>query len=151
MQPQAAKVWKNFRKWRLFLHESRFEIAMMNCNCDLNYQVYTHMRENTLPSLLFSIPRVGRRRNGSFLWFSDIIWDRIAIRNCHFFWRKWLEGHVAPPPPPPPNHNLEVKTFIPGFHCVIWEKGDSKILPDHHLNCTIQITLCGANTCRPVY
>ena len=58
-----------------------------------------HTGEKTSPSLRFSIPERGQEAWFVF-WHAEwcFILDRIAIRKCTVYWRKWLEGHVAPPP-----------------------------------------------------
>ena len=58
-----------------------------------------HMREKTSTSLRFSIPERGEEVWLIF-WHADwyFIWDRISIRKCAVYRRKWLDGHVAPPP-----------------------------------------------------
>ena len=57
-----------------------------------------HTREDTKPNLQFSIPEQGEA--WVVFWHADwyFIWDRISIRNCMVYRRKWLKGHVAPPP-----------------------------------------------------
>ena len=63
-----------------------------------------HTIEKTFLSLRFSIPERGEAWLVSvFFWHADclFIWDRISIRKCVVYRRKWLEGLVAPPPPPP--------------------------------------------------
>ena len=122
----------------MFSHESRFEIATTNCNCDIWITKCTHEREKTFPSLRFSIPERGEEAwlISVFCWHADCYF--ISIRKCAVYRRKWLEGHVAPPPK---SHNLEVKAFIRRFRCMIWEMGHWKTPPDHHVNCAIQITL----------
>ena len=80
----------------VFLHESRFEIAMRNCNCDNWIPECTHERKKTSLNLRFSIPEWGGEAwlVSVFFWHADCY----SILKCAVYWRKWLEGHIAPPP-----------------------------------------------------
>ena len=80
---------------RLFSHESRFEIAMMNCTCDIWITECTN-KKKTLLRLRFSYPERGVEAwlVSVFFWHADFIWDRNYIRKCAVYRRKCLEGHV---------------------------------------------------------
>ena len=71
---------------RLFSHESRFEIAMKNCNCE-NYAVYT--REKRLARVCVPCQS---NMHGARVSCASVHLQRVVYR------RKWLESHVAPPP-----------------------------------------------------
>ena len=80
----------------------------------------------------------GEKKRGPFFSHADwnFIWDRISIRKCAVYRRKWL-GHVAPP--------SKSQFRGQGIHTAIWEMHHWKTPPDHHLNCAIQITHHDAN------
>ena len=79
---------------RVFSHESRFKIAMMNCNCDIWIVECTHEKAK---SLRFSIPERGEEAwlVSVFFWHADCY--SFLLENA-VYRRKWLEGHVALPP-----------------------------------------------------
>ena len=98
----STRIW-------VFSHESILEIAMTNCNCDIQITKCTHERRFQRVLEQLSVLEQGEEANMArlavFFWHADcynFIWDRISIRKCTVYRRKWLEGHVAPPPPPPP-------------------------------------------------
>ena len=86
------------RAHRVFSHQSRFKIAMTNCNCDIWITECTHERENTFPSLGCSIPERGEEAWLVFVFFWHAHAYIISIWKCAVNRRKWLEGHVAPSP-----------------------------------------------------
>ena len=61
-----------------------------------------HTREKKSLSLRFSIPEREEEAwlISVFFMHADcyFIWDRISIRKCTVYRRKWLDGHVAKPP-----------------------------------------------------
>ena len=71
-----------------------------NCDSDIWITNCTHLRKKTLPSLQFSIPEQGEEAwlVSVFFWHAAcyFICDRISIRKCTVYRRKWLEGHVVP-------------------------------------------------------
>ena len=55
-----------------------------------------HTREDTKPNLQFSMPERGEEVRLVF-WHADwcFIWDRISIRKCAVYRRKWLESQIT--------------------------------------------------------
>ena len=141
----SARLWvfpSCHHSWiRVFSHESKFEIAMTNCNCDIWITECTHEREKTSLSLRFSIPERGEeaRLVSVFWWHADCYF--ISTRKCAVYRRKWLEGHVHVAPPPKSQFSSQ-GIHIQRFCFMIWEMRHWKTPPDHHLNCAIYAKLC---------
>ena len=130
----------------LFSHDGKVRILNRDSRCASWVTQCTHDRPVILRILNYAVYTWATKFWILHVWVpcqSNMHGARISCASVHtcmqlaVYRRKWLEGHTSSAPK---KHDLEVKSFIHRFCCVICENRNWKTPLDRDLRCAFQIT-----------